>query len=295
MNGYMNDINTSNQGSAVLLMEVKAPRGFIAAFGQFCAESQIDIGRLEQCQLDDALYLRAECAWPEQFSGALLFGQPLTDFLSEYEASAEVFDAPRPQRVALVLGACTPLVEDILASIKERRLLPLEVAFVAALDVDIESVANRYGVPFFALPKKDGVGLEAKCTELVKRYRPELLGVIGVDHVFSAAFHARTNAHLFGVQSGFVAAVSGSPRVHFDFAWAREHGARILVGSSFFYSAKVEGHAIIEQAASALGFGISEHELSIKQGQLESRLLIDTLAKISERRVLRTAQRCVLF
>jgi formyltetrahydrofolate hydrolase len=309
-NSFMNDLDnkTNNKvgnkaeskasiaGSAViLLMQVRSTVGFIPAFGQHCAQTGIDITSFEECRVNDTLYLRVEVSLSELISSSHVLKESLSKFLEPFDVSLDIIAEQRLQRLALVLGTHTPVIEDIIARVKERRLVPLDIAFIAAMDVDIENTANRYGIPFFALPKANGLELENKCTELNKRYRPDLLGIAGIDHVFSAPFHSKTKAPLFGVQSGFVPAVSGSPKVQFDFEWARQFGARIMLGSSFFYSAKVEGHAIIEQQAIDLSSQVNSSELKLKQAQIESSLFLTSLTKIADHRVLRTANRCIVF
>ena len=291
----MKDHNTTKSQIVTALLSAPQSDGIVATTLGFFADRSWELRRFEQSILGDQFYARVEFACTLKLLDSADLASQLNELQKLINGNVDFEVLGREHSFALLIDRPCSLLMDMANGCGKGDLKFSSIAFIASRDVDIEPIANRFGIPFFVLPKGDDVALETRVLELVKRYKPTVLGVAKSDQVFSAQFQRKVSTDLFAVQSAFIPVHVGHPQLQFETQWAVRKGAALTVASSFFYSPEVGGETIIKQEAIQLSADDDELAIDSKRNALESEVFLHTLIALAQKRVIVGKNRCVTF
>lgn len=270
-------------------------RDLLQAILQFFDTHRWELVEFNQRVVDDTFYARV--AWRDG-----LEWMPLADVDSYFAPLRERFSATinvrcarSPFSVGIVVDQSERLLSEVLDGFAKRDTEQINPLFVAGLDVELERVAARFGVPFYLLEGDVATEAEATLQDVTQRHNVDSLGFASSKIVTSGRFLRSISATAFGVQSGFISAASGAPQIKFDAHWAEKAGARIIAGSSYMLSEGIGSEVVIDQATRRLQAVENTLLIQQKRRKLEAKLFLSSLTALRENRLVQASQRCLML
>ena len=278
----------------VILFSVPMQRAELSRVVQSLAARGWEIVALDHREVEETFHARVECRPRATWSGVDALKQELCVGEGYDESQITVQTVRQSPVLGLMLGESCCLLSDVTKNFASSSAPP-DIAFIASANDALEVHADRHGVPFFLLASNDTHEQEYELNKLLRRYQPSVVGVSRWQNPLSAKFVRAHREVLFAVQSGFVAASVGQAVVSLETEWAVQHGAEVVVASSFLYSDQIGREVLLSQQSERVEGALNIESIEQVRQQQESDIFLHTVAKLLDCRVLVNTHRAVIF
>ncbi len=223
-----------------------------------------------------------ENAFREEFS-------VLGDF---FDASWEIFFSYKKQRIALFVSRYDHCLRDILWR-HGMNEFPVEIPLIVSNHPDLESIGQRYGIPFHVFPVSSENKKETEKKEFSLLKENEIDGIVLARYmqILSPEFVAQFPNRIINIHHSFLPAfVGGNP-----YRQAYDRGVKIIGATSHYVTGNLDEGPIIEQGTSNISHRDNVKDLIRKGRDLERLVLARALKLHSEHRVLVHGRKTVVF
>ena len=147
------------------------------------------------------------------------------------------------QRMAILVTREAACLYDLILRQREGEL-PCEIALVAGNRPALESVAEGFRIPFFALPVTPETKREqeGQLLELLRRHHVDLVVLARYMQILSAEFLAQAPPAI-NIHHGFLPAFQGARPYH----QAHQRGVKMIGATAHYVTAELDEGPIIEQ------------------------------------------------
>ena len=202
--------------------------------------------------------------------------------------------SPADQRLRTVIMASREghCLSDLLYHTREGQI-PIDVVAVVANHLDLQPLAEFYGVPFHYLPvtKDNKPEAEARLLELISAENVELVVLARYMQILSDKVCDLMSGRIINIHHSFLPSFKGAR----PYLQAHERGVKIIGATAHYVTADLDEGPIIEQDVIRVSHADSVPEL-VSQGQdVERRVLTRAVRWHGERRVLQNGNSTVVF
>jgi formyltetrahydrofolate deformylase len=285
---------TKNSPTAILLMSCPDQAGIVAAVSGFIHENRGNIVHLEQ-HVDnqaDAFFMRVE--WEidgfriERDGIAEAFGPLAGRFGMNWSLA---FSDVRP-RVALFVTRDNHCLYDLLSR-HESGELAMDIPLIVSNRTDLQSVAERFGIPFhhFPITKETKAEQEAAEIELLREHRVNAIVLARYMQILSPLLVDAFPNRIINIHHSFLPAFPGAKPYHS----AHQRGVKVIGATSHYVTEDLDEGPIIAQDVTRVSHRDSVRDFIRKGKDLETIVLARAVWLHVNRRTLPFENRTIVF
>jgi formyltetrahydrofolate deformylase len=276
---------------AVLLLQCPDQPGIVAAVGAFVAGAGGNIVEADQ-HSDPAAGLFLQRVEFDVDATRADLATSFTPVAEQYTMRADVFDLGERPRVALLASRQGHCLGDLLVRFQLDEI-PGEVVLVASNhDTNGELVA-RFGVPFHALPVRDGDrDAQARAmSALLHDQRPDVVVLARYMLVLPAWLVEPWQERMINIHHSFLPSFAGAR----PYGQAHERGVKVIGATAHFVTADLDEGPIIAQQVMPVSHRDDPARLERRGRDLEAVVLAEALRLHLEHRVIVYGRRTAVF
>ena len=210
----------------------------------------------------------------------------------ELNFTFKVYYSDAVSRVAIMVSKTSHCLYDLLVRC-EDGFLPCEVPLIISNHPDLESVADRFHIPYYCCPikNKDKAAQEAQVIELCDKHHIDLVVMARYMQVLSDDFIAHFKGNIINIHHAFLPAFQGGNP--YQRAW--ERGVKMIGATAHYATADLDEGPIIEQDVERINHENTPTELKNIGKDIERRVLTRAVTAHLEHRIITTGCRTVVF
>ncbi len=280
--------------NAILLISCPDQRGIVAAVTAFIREHSGNIEDLEQ-HVDaeaGAFFMRLE--WSMEG-----FRIPREEIGSRFEPVARSFQmkwdlhfSSRQQRVAIFVTREPHCLFDLLARAESGEWNG-QIPLIISNRTDLQSAAERFGIPFYVFPITTENKQEQERAELalLEEFRIDLVVLARYMQIVTSRLIEPYRNRIINIHHSFLPAFAGARPYHA----AYERGVKIIGATSHYVTETLDEGPIIEQDVVRVSHRESAEKLIRHGKDVEKIVLARAVAAHLEHRILVYGHRTVVF
>ena len=194
--------------------------------------------------------------------------------------------------MAIMVSKTSHCLYDLLVRC-EDGFLPCEVPLIISNHPDLESVADRFHIPYYCCPikNKDKAAQEAQVIELCDKHHIDLVVMARYMQVLSDDFIAHFKGNIINIHHAFLPAFQGGNP--YNRAW--ERGVKMIGATAHYATADLDEGPIIEQDVERVSHEHSPADLREIGRDIERRVLTRAVKAHLEHRVITAGLRTIVF
>ena len=279
---------------AVFLIKTHDRQGLIATITGFFYQKKLNIVECRQyTDLHDGRYYM-------RLAVDLAENTTRHDLENEFKVLAEnlnleyrIHYSDHETNIAVMVTKTSHCLYDLLLHAEEGTLGNCRIVMVVGNHPDLESVADRFRVPFFCLPVEKGKEYlqEAEVEKLFTRHHIDLIVLARYMRILSNDFIAKYPQKIINIHHGFLPAFQGSdPYLQ---AWVR--GVKMIGATAHYATAELDEGPIIEQDVVRINHEYTPEKLREIGRDIERRVLIKAVQAHLAHRIILADSRTIVF
>jgi formyltetrahydrofolate deformylase len=280
--------------TAILLVSCPDRRGLVFQIAEFVSGNNGNIVHSDHhIDLQSGLFLmRVE--W-ELDEFRIAPKEIATKFAPIAEASNmqwQIHLSQEPQRIAIMVSKYNHCLYDLLLR-NAAGELPGTIVLVSGNHADLESIAQRFGIPFhiFPIDSANKREQERKQLELLARERIDLIVLARYMQILSPEFTANYRSRIINIHHSFLPAFIGSQPYH----QADQRGVKLIGATCHYVTEQLDDGPIIEQDVMRVSHRDSVEDMIRKGRDLEKIVLARGVRLHLESRVLPYGRKTAVF
>ena len=286
-------MSTSRAGQLVLTLDCDDQIGIVHAVARFLVAHRCNI--VDSEQFDEAAsgrcYLRIQASYPR--------AMPMPALPAAFEATAETFgmnwiltDIREHTQTIIMVSKFNHCLSDLLERWSNGQL-PIEIPAIVSNHRYLESIAQRYDIPFIHIPitKETKPQAEADLLTLVEEHHVELVVLARYMQVFSADLCEALPNRVINIHHSFLPGFNGARPYHQAF----NRGVKLVGASAHYATADLDEGPIIEQEVFRVDHRSTPEDLVVAGREAERAALARAVRWHAERRVIVNGRRTVVF
>lgn len=203
----------------------------------------------------------------------------------------EIHEPPDQARLAVLVSRESHCLYDLLGRCATGDL-PARVELVASNHADLAPDAERFGVTFHHLPVSDDRhSQEQRLSELLEDSGADLVVLARYMRVLSGAYCERWGDRTINIHHSFLPAFIGADA----YRQAHDRGVKLIGATAHYVTEDLDEGPIIAQDVVRVSHADTPETMARRGRDLESLVLATAVRAHLERRVLRFANRTVVF
>lgn len=281
-----------NTNIASLLFSSPDEVGIIAALSNFFSERGLNISRYAEYTDDGQFFSRLEWSLNERWEDESAFSAEFEQVAKKYSANFDVRFMDRVQSVGLFVSKQSHALIEILNKYEAGYFPNMEISFIVGNDESMRRIADRHGMPFFYIatdcPTPE---YEEKQLEIVRRYKPDYVGLARYMKVLSENFIDSTGCPIINIHHSFLPSFVGAK----PYQMAYERGVKLIGATSHFVTPELDQGPIIEQNVGRVAPGATVQDM-IKMGRdIEQKVFAQAMLKVLEHKAIIFKNRTIIF
>lgn len=281
--------------TAKLLLHCPDRPGILAEVTDFITVNKGNIIYLDQYvdHVENIFFMRIE--W--ELKDFLIPQEKIEDYFStlyarKYDMDFRLYFSGVKPRMAIFVSKMSHCLFDLLARYTAGEW-NVEVPFIVSNHPDLQSVAERFGVPFhlFPITKDNKEEQERKEMELLEQHRIDFVVLARYMQIISEKMIAAYPNRIINIHHSFLPAFVGAKPYHAAF----ERGVKIIGATSHYVTTELDAGPIIEQDVVRITHKDSVQDLVNKGKDLEKIVLSRAVQKHIEHKVLAYKNKTVIF
>ena len=205
----------------------------------------------------------------------------------------KVYYSDAVSRMAIMVSKTSHCLYDLLVR-RQDGFLPCEIPLIISNHPDLESVADKFHIPYYCCPIKDKdakAEQEAQVIELCDKHHIDLVVMARYMQVLSDDFIAHFKGNIINIHHAFLPAFQGGNPYHR--AWQR--GVKMIGATAHYATADLDEGPIIEQDVERVSHEHSPEDLKEIGRDIERRVLTRAVKAHLEHRVITAGLRTIVF
>ena len=281
-----------NTNKASLLFSSPDEVGIIASLSNFFSERDLSISRYAEYTDDGQFFSRLEWTLNERWDDEKSFSTEFAEVADRYSANFDVRFMDRVQTVGLFVSKQAHALIEMLNKYEADYFPNMEINFIVGNDDSMRRIADRHGMPFFYIATDCSVEeYEEKQLEIIRRYKPDYVGLARYMKVLSENFIASAGCPIINIHHSFLPSFVGAK----PYQMAYEQGVKLIGATSHFVTPELDQGPIIEQNVGRVAPGASVHDM-IKMGRdIEQQVFVQAMSKVLEHKAIIYKNRTIIF
>ncbi|MDR0933043.1 MAG: formyltetrahydrofolate deformylase [Victivallales bacterium] len=277
----------------VFLIQAADRKGLLAEISSFFYNSGFNI--LQCRQFSDIRAGRYFMRIGLELNGGIT-RRKLEDSFAEFAAKLDleysIHYSESKQNVAILVSKTSHCLYDLLMHADEGDL-DCNIPLIISNHPDLEYVADRFNIPFFCCPMKEGkkAEQEAKVLDLLKSHRIDLVILARYMQILSDDFIAHYPQQVINIHHAFLPAFQGGNP--YERAW--ERGVKMIGATAHYATADLDEGPIIEQDVERISHMDMPEDLKHIGKDIERRVLSRAVRFHLEHRVIVSGRRTIVF
>jgi formyltetrahydrofolate deformylase len=281
--------------TAKLLLHCPDKPGILAAVTDFITINKGNIVYLDQYvdREEKEFFMRIE--W--ELENFLIPQEKVEDYFDtlyaqKYDMKYRIYFSDRKPRMAIFVSKMSHCIYDLLARYTAGEW-DVEIPLIISNHLDLQHVADRFGIPFYVFPitKENKAEQEAKEMELLKENGVNFIVLARYMQVISEQMIEAYPSKIINIHHSFLPAFVGAKPYHAAF----ERGVKIIGATSHYVTTELDAGPIIEQDVVRITHKDTVQDLINKGKDLEKIVLSRAVQKHIDRKVLAYKNKTVIF
>ncbi len=196
------------------------------------------------------------------------------------------------QNVAILVSKTSHCLYDLLMHAEEGSLNG-RIMLVIGNHPDLESVADRFRIPFYCCPIEEGKSAdqEERVLGLLRHHRIDLVVLARYMRILSDKFISSYPERIINIHHAFLPAFQGGNP--YQRAW--ERGVKMIGATAHYATAELDEGPIIEQDVERITHESGPDQLRERGRDIERRVLTRAVQAHLEHRVIISGRRTIVF
>ena len=273
---------------AVLLLQCPDTSGIVAAVGTFVAEAGGNIVEADQHSDPAAGLFLQRVEFDVDATRAELAGA-FTPIAERFDMRWDVYDLGERPRVALLASRQAHCLGDLLVRFHLGEI-PGEAVLVASNHDTNADLVSRFGVPFHAVPVRDG-DREAQARALLEEHRPDVVVLARYMLILPPWLVEPWRERMINIHHSFLPSFAGAR----PYGQAHERGVKVIGATAHYVTAELDEGPIIAQQVMPVSHRDDPARLERRGRDLEAVVLAEALRLHLEHRVIVYGRRTAVF
>ena len=281
--------------TAKLLLHCPDKPGILAEVTDFITVNKGNIIYLDQYvdHVENIFFMRIE--W--ELKDFLVPQEKIEDYFAtlyaqKYEMNFRLYFSDTKPRMAIFVSKMSHCLFDLLARYTAGEW-NVEIPLIISNHLDLQHVAERFGIPFhlFPITKETKEEQEKKEMELLAEHKITFIVLARYMQVISEQMINAYPNRIINIHHSFLPAFVGAKPYHAAF----ERGVKIIGATSHYVTTELDAGPIIEQDVVRITHKDTVQDLVNKGKDLEKIVLSRAVQKHIERKVLAYRNKTVIF
>jgi formyltetrahydrofolate deformylase len=274
----------------VLLFQCRDRKGIVAQVSEFILRQGGNIVNASQHSTglqEGDFFLRVEFIL-EQAATAEALSVNFSELARGLNAEFTFYEKGKRRRMGILVSRPGHCLAELLYLWKTGEIAA-DIPFIAGNFSGHEELAGQYGVPFHFIPARKDGRKEAEILALAAQ--TDFLVLARYMLVLSAEFLRAYGKDIINIHHGLLPAFQGAD----PYAQAFACGVKVIGATAHFADEKLDGGPIIAQVVGQVSHEDDAASLARKGRRLERHALAQAVEKYLDYRVIRQAQKTVVF
>ena len=279
---------------AVYLIRCPDRKGLLATITGFFFDRDLNVLHCQQYtdKFDGGYFMRIKI----DLTGMNMTRKQLEKEFAELAASLELnyqcFMDNDIRNVAIMVSKTSHCLYDLLVQHQEG-VLPCNIPFIVSNHPDVETVADKFRIPYYCFPVKPGkkAEQEAAILELFARHHIDLVVMARYMQVLSEDFINAYPSRIINIHHAFLPAFQGANP--YQRAW--ERGVKMIGATAHFATCDLDEGPIIEQDVERISHEDDPDDMKQLGKEIERRVLTRAVKAYLENRIINYGRRTVVF
>ena len=282
------------KNSATLLITCPDTKGIVAAIADFLYQHNANILHADQHQdAENSLFLmRVEWDLKDFSLDEASFAAAFQGIAKTYKMTWELKLAKHKLRMAIMVSQYDHCLADLLHRHKNNEL-QCEIPLIISNHLDVQKLAEFYGIPFFHIPVERDKKKEAEAEQfaLFDKLQVDFIVLARYMQILSEDFVKRYPQRVINIHHSFLPAFIGARPYHRAF----DRGVKLIGATSHYVTEVLDEGPIIEQDIDRISHRDQVEDLIQKGRDLERIVLSKAVRCHIENRILIYANKTVIF
>ncbi|QDC51620.1 formyltetrahydrofolate deformylase [Candidatus Methylopumilus universalis] len=282
------------KNSATLLITCPDTKGIVAAIADFLYQHNANILHADQHQdAENSLFLmRVEWDLKDFSLDEASFAEAFQGIAKTYKMSWELKFSKDKPLMAIMVSQYDHCLADLLHRHKNNEL-QCEIPLIISNHLDVQKLAEFYGIPFFHIPVEKDKKKEAEAEQfaLFDKFQVDFIVLARYMQILSEDFVKRYPQRVINIHHSFLPAFIGARPYHRAF----ERGVKLIGATSHYVTEVLDEGPIIEQDIDRISHRDQVEDLIQKGRDLERIVLSKAVQWHIENRILIYANKTVIF
>lgn len=282
------------KNSATLLITCPDTKGIVADIADFLYQHNANILHADQHQdAENSLFLmRVEWDLKDFSLDEASFAAAFQGIAKTYKMTWELKLAIHKLRMAIMVSQYDHCLADLLHRHKNNEL-QCEIPLIISNHLDVQKLAEFYGIPFFHIPVERDKKKEAEAEQfaLFDKFQVDFIVLARYMQILSEDFVKRYPQRVINIHHSFLPAFIGARPYHRAF----ERGVKLIGATSHYVTEVLDEGPIIEQDIDRISHRDQVEDLIQKGRDLERIVLSKAVRWHIENRILIYANKTVIF
>ncbi|MCM8536586.1 MAG: formyltetrahydrofolate deformylase [Lentisphaeraceae bacterium] len=218
--------------------------------------------------------------------------EDMSSIATKYDMQWKLSFSDNAKKMAIMVSKYDHCLYDILLRHKYGEL-NTEIALIISNHLDLENVAEHFGVPYFYIPRSRANKEEAdqKALELFQSHQVDFVVMARYMQILTPTILNEYHHRIINVHHGFLPAFKGAKPYH----QAYEKGVKLIGASSHYATEELDMGPLIEQETARVDHSYCVEDLVRLGRSIESKVLADAVKAHSEDRIIVFNNRTIVF
>ena len=278
---------------ACLLFTCPDGLGIIAKLASFFTTRKINIIKYEEYVDAGQFFSRLEWNNQNGWDSEVAFNQEFEKLAQHYQASYQVHFFCKLQKLGLFVSGESHALLEIFSKYQLQELHNTEISFVVGNKAHVKGLVERQGIPFYYFDTQlhNLAEYEQQQLEIVKKYKPDVIGFARYMKIVSADFIQAVKCPIVNIHHSFLPSFVGAN----PYEMAYERGVKIVGATSHFVTPELDQGPIIEQGVARVPPACSVDAMKRMGRDIEKQVFAIALTKVLQHKAIEFNNRTVIF
>ncbi len=278
-----------------LVIQCPDQKGIIAEVTQFIYRHKGNILYIDQYvdRENQAFFMRLESEFTGDLQAIEQFQQAFAEGPAEkYQMNWSLHPQQKKLRMALFVSKYDHCLYDLLGRFKSGEL-EVEIPFILSNHLDLQPIAESFGIPYFHIPvtKDSKAQAEEEQLALLKQHKVSCIVLARYMQIISPKIIDEYPNNIINIHHSFLPAFPGAKPYHSAFA----RGVKIIGATSHYVTEELDAGPIIEQDVAHVSHTHSVSQLVAKGRDLEKIVLARAVKNHLAHKVMVYGNKTIVF
>ncbi len=257
-------------------------KGIVAAVTNTIFQNRGNIEKINQNVISSLFGMHLEASFQRERLNEDLFRDGLISLGRNFGMEVKVhFDEPdRVKNMALLVSKEEHCLQLILEAQKKKEIR-VKIPLIVATDKTLNSIAKKFGIPFFFVEHKDQSKAQIKILQLLERFNVDFVVLARYMRILTPNFVWRYPNRIINVHPSLLPAFPGA----YAYRQAYEKGAQIVGCTAHFVTDELDEGPILWQDSFRVDWGEEVESIRKKGQEQEARTLLNGIKLFLEKKL----------